>query len=47
MREIYSILIFFLLYGLLNPSFEDFSYYFLLNEIKISKFIFSLLVLLG
>lgn len=47
MREIYSIVIFFILYGLLNPSFEEFTYYFLLNEIKISKFIFSLLALLG
>lgn len=47
MREIYFLVIFFLAKGVLSPSFEDFSYFFLLNVIKISKFVFSLLVLIG
>jgi Na+/melibiose symporter-like transporter len=47
MREIYCIVIFFILKGLLNPTFEEFSYFFLLNVIGISKFMFALLVLIG
>jgi Na+/melibiose symporter-like transporter len=47
MREIYQIVIFFLLRGLLNPTFEEFTYFFLLNVIGISKFMFALLVLIG
>lgn len=47
MREIYSLVIFFIVKGFISPSFEDFSYFFLLNEIKISKFVFSMLVLIG
>lgn len=47
MKEIYFLVIFFIAKGVLQPSFEEFSYFFLLNEIKISKFIFSMLVLIG
>ena len=47
MREIYQIVIFFLALALLNPTFEDFAYFFLLNVIGISKFVFSLMVLVG
>jgi len=47
MREIYQLVIFFLLLATLNPSFNEFSYFFLLNVIGISKFMFSMLVLIG
>ena len=47
MKEIYFLVIFFLVKGIINPSFEEFSYFFLLNVIKISKFMFSMLVLIG
>jgi hypothetical protein len=38
MPEIYLVIIFFLLNGLISPDFGDFSYYFMLNVVKISKF---------
>lgn len=47
LREIYFLVIFFVAQGIICPSFEEFSYFFLLNVIKISKFVFALLVLLG
>ena len=47
MKEIYFIIIFFISKGFLTPTFEDFSYYFLLDVIEISKFMFALLVLVG
>lgn len=47
MREIYFIIIFFIAKGILNPTFEEFSYFFLLNVIGISKFLFAILVLIG
>lgn len=47
MREIFQVVIFFLSLALLNPTFSEFSYFFLLNVIGISKFMFSLLVLIG
>ena len=47
MREIFQIVIFFVSLAILNPSFSEFSYFFLLNVIGISKFMFSLLVLIG
>jgi Na+/melibiose symporter-like transporter len=47
MREIYSLVIFFIAYGILSPKFDDFTYFFLLNVIGISKFIFALLALIG
>ena len=36
--EIYLIIAFFLLNGYLSPDFGDFSYYFMLNTVKLSKF---------
>ena len=47
MKEIYFLVIFFFLKALLSPSFEEFSYFFLMNVIGVSKFVFSMLVLLG
>ena len=47
MREIFQVVIFFIALAILNPSFSEFSYFFLLNVIGISKFMFSLLVLIG
>ena len=47
MREIYFIIIFFIVKGIISPSFEEFSYFFLLNIIGVSKFVFSMLVLIG
>ena len=44
-REIYFLVIFFLTFAVLNPRFEEFTYFFLLNVIHISKLVFSLLVL--
>ena len=47
LKQIYFLVIFFLVKGIINPSFEEFSYFFLLNVIKISKFVFAILVLVG
>jgi len=47
MREIYQLVIFFLANNIINPSFSDFTYFFLLNVIGISKLMFSVLVLTG
>lgn len=47
MREIYQLVIFFIAKGIIVPSFEDFNYFFLLNVIGISKFVFSMLILIG
>ncbi len=38
---------FFLLNGALSPDFGDFSYYLMLNVVKISKFQYSMLGLIG
>mmetsp|Transcript_29038 Transcript_29038/g.43794 ORF Transcript_29038/g.43794 Transcript_29038/m.43794 type:complete len:93 (+) Transcript_29038:937-1215(+) len=38
MPEIQMVIGFFLLNGILSPDFGDFSYYFMLNVAKISKF---------
>lgn len=40
-------MIYFLLDGITNPSFSDFTYFFLLNVIGISKFMFAMLTLIG
>jgi len=47
MREIYQLVFFFLALATINPSFSEFSYFFLLNVIGISKLMFSMLVLIG
>ena len=46
-KEVYCIVIYFLLDGLTNPSFADFSYFFLMNVIGISKFMFAMITLIG
>lgn len=46
-REIYFLIIFFILDGLTNPSFADFTYFFYLNVIGISKFMFAMITLIG
>ena len=46
-KEIFCVVIYFLLDGLTNPSFADFSYFFLLNVIGVSKFMFAMIVLIG
>jgi hypothetical protein len=47
MREIYQIVIFFLARGILNPTFDEFQYFFLLDVIHISKLTFAMLVLVA
>ena len=47
MKEIYFLVIYFISVGILSPSFEDFSYFFLLNVIGVSKLLFAVLVLVG
>ena len=47
MKEIYFLVIFFLAKAIIVPSFEEFSYFFLMNVVGISKFIFAVLVLVG
>lgn len=46
-KEVYCIVIYFLLDGFTNPSFADFSYFFLMNVIGISKFMFAMITLIG
>lgn len=43
MPEIVMVISYFLLSGVLNPDFGDFSYYFMMNVCKISKFQYSLM----
>jgi len=40
-------ILFFIVNGVLSPDFSDFSYYFMLNEIKITKIQYSLLGTIG
>ena len=47
MPEIALVILFFLLNGLLSPDFGDFNYYFMLNVVKLSKFQYSMLGLVG
>lgn len=47
MREIYFVIIFFIAKSIIVPSFDEFTYFFLLNVIGISKFMFAVLVLIG
>lgn len=42
MKEIYMVLLFFLINGFLSPSFGQFSYFFMLNVAHISKFQFAM-----
>ena len=45
--EIYCLVIYFILDGITNPSFADFSYFFLLNVVGVSKFMFAMIALIG
>lgn len=45
--QIYRAILFFLLNGLIVPSFGDFSYYFSINIVQFSKFTVSMLTLIG
>ena len=47
MREIYFVIIFLLARALLSPKFDEFTYFFLLNVIGISKLMFAILALIG
>ena len=47
MREIYQLILFFIIQGTINPRFEEFSYFFLMDVIGVTKFLFSVLVLVG
>ena len=38
MPEIYFVVLFFVINGIISPDFGDFSYYFMLNVCNISKF---------
>ena len=46
-REIYQLLLFFIIQGIMNPRFEEFSYFFLMDVIGVTKFLFSMVVLAG
>lgn len=47
LREIYTVVIFFIAKGFLSPTFEDFEYYFLLDVVGISKLVYAITVLVG
>lgn len=47
MPEIFLVIAFFILNGLISPDFGDFSYYFMLNTCNISKFQYSMLGVIG
>ena len=46
-KEIYCLVIYFILDGFTTPSFGDYSYFFLMNVVGISKFLYAMLTLLG
>jgi len=47
MPEIYLVIAFFVLNGIISPDFGDFSYYFMLNVVNLSKFQYSMLGVVG
>lgn len=47
MREIYQLLLFFIIQSIICPTFEEFTYFFLMDVIGVSKFLFSMVVLAG
>jgi len=47
MPEIYLVIFYFLISGVIQPDFGDFSYYFMLNVVNISKFQYSMLGTIG
>jgi len=46
-REIYFLIIYFIIDGLTNPRFDDFTYFYYLNVLGISKFMFAMITLIG
>ena len=46
-KEFYSMILYLLIGGFLVPSFGGFGYYFMLDVVKISKFTYSMLTVLG
>ena len=47
MKEIYFLVIFLVVFHIIVPTFQEFTYFFLLDVIHISKFTFALLVLMA
>lgn len=47
LKEIYFLALYFIIDGFTSPSFGDFSYFFLMNVIGISKFAYAMLTLIG
>jgi hypothetical protein len=45
--EIYLVIAFFIISSVFSPDFGDFNYYFLLNEVKLTKFQYSMLGIVG
>lgn len=45
--EIYLVVIYFLVDGLTTPSFSDYTYFFLMNTVGVSKFMFAMIALIG
>jgi len=42
MKEIYFLVLYFVAFAIIVPTFEEFTYYFLLDVIGISKFTFAI-----
>ena len=47
MRAFYSVILYVIIGGITVPSFSSFSYYFLLDEVRISKFMYSVLTMVA
>jgi len=47
MKAYYSVILYLLIGSIAVPSFSSFSYYFLLDEVHLSKFMYSMLTLLA
>ena len=47
MPEMYLVVLYFTLGGIISPDFGDFGYYFMLNVAGISKFQYSMLGTIG
>ena len=47
MREIFQIIIFFLIRGVIVPSFEDFGNFFFRDAVGVCKFLFPVIMLVG
>ena len=47
MRAFYSVILYLFISGLTVPSFSSFSYYFLLDEVHVTKFMYSMLAVVA